>query len=93
MIESGKHVKISGRVQGVGFRHFTMKNAQDLNIKGWVKNMRDGTVEAVIAGAQKNIEEMVDRLKEGPRTARVDSIEKLDEEIEPSEYSDFSIRR
>lgn len=72
-----KYVKISGRVQGVGFRHFTVKNAERLNLRGWVKNMPDGTVEALISGRKEDVSEMFEKLKKGPVSARVDQIREL----------------
>jgi len=70
-----KSLVISGRVQGVGFRHFTRINARDLGVTGWVKNRRDGNVEALLQGTPKDVSEMIDRLKKGPSAARVENIE------------------
>jgi len=88
-----KYLKITGRVQGVGFRYFTRQNAADLNVKGWVKNMPDGSVETVIAGEPANVEEMKKRLEEGPRSARVDQIEELSQDGITETFQDFSVRR
>jgi len=73
-----KQVRISGRVQGVGFRHFTRQNARDLDISGWVKNLKNGEVEALLEGTVKNVDEMIDRLKSGPVAARVDDITEVE---------------
>lgn len=70
-----KHIFISGRVQGVGFRHFTRVNAEKLNVAGWVKNLPDGRVEAVFEGEEENVRELIDRCKEGPRASYVKHIE------------------
>ena len=70
-----KKIKISGRVQGVGFRHFTVQNARSLNLKGWVMNMPDGTVEALIGGDPEDVETMMKKLHKGPAAARVDRVE------------------
>lgn len=70
-----KNLILSGRVQGVGFRHFTRITAKELDVKGWVKNRRDGKVEALLQGETENVTEMIERLKKGPATARVDGIE------------------
>ena len=87
-----KKVKIYGRVQGVGFRHFTVQNARRLNLKGWVMNMSDGSVEALIAGAPDDVEKMLEKLKEGPATARVDRFES--DSAEPDSLPDsFSVKR
>lgn len=88
-----KHLIISGRVQGVGFRYFTYRNATELNVKGWVQNLQDGTVETVLAGEQENVEKMVDKLKDGPPSADVRNIEQVDGSIDPDKFNDFSIRR
>lgn len=94
MDKTQKHVKISGRVQGVGFRHFTRQNAQDLGITGWVRNERNGDVEAVLQGEEENVQKMIDRLRSGPRTARVDDINVQDGIGENTEsYSGFFVKR
>ncbi|KAI0515556.1 hypothetical protein KFK09_008221 [Dendrobium nobile] len=54
-------VEIKGRVQGVGFRDWTMENAEDLGLRGWVRNRRNGSVEALFSGSLENVEEMVER--------------------------------
>ncbi len=88
-----KYLKFKGRVQGVGFRYFTRQNAYDLNIKGWVKNMHDGTVETVIYGRRENIREMMKRLMKGPRRARVTDVEELNSDDIEETFHDFSVRR
>ena len=70
-----KHFLISGRVQGVGFRHFTTVKARNLGLKGWVKNLPDGRVEAVIQGDPGNIYKMAEILRQGPPSAKVRDIE------------------
>lgn len=93
MSNSSKHLIISGRVQGVGFRYFTYKTAKELRIKGWVQNLQDGTVETVFAGSPENVNEMVNRLKEGPPSAHVQNVEEVDGSIDADKFNDFSIRR
>ena len=66
-----KHLKIRGRVQGVGFRQFMSRAAHDLHITGWVRNCADGSVEAVIAGSPEAIRTMLDRARQGPPQAMV----------------------
>jgi acylphosphatase len=78
-----KKVKIFGRVQGVGFRYFTVQNANRLNLHGWVQNMADGTVESLIAGEPGSVAEMIEKLKTGPVSARVDRVEYLNSDQEP----------
>ena len=70
-----KHIFITGRVQGVGFRHFTRKNADKIGITGWVKNLPDGRVEALFQGPEQKVNELIDRCKEGPISAYVKEID------------------
>ena len=93
MDQSKKHVRISGRVQGVGFRHFTRTNAQSLGVNGWVKNLSDGDVEAVLAGDSESVEEMLEKLKQGPRMARVYDLS-VDEDSETlnESFEGFEVR-
>ncbi|GAA5522166.1 acylphosphatase [Aliifodinibius salicampi] len=85
------HVFIEGRVQGVGFRHFTKVNAEEVGVYGWVKNLPDGRVEAVFAGPMDHIREMVNRCEQGPGSSRVDDIDVEVEEAD-EEYDTFEIR-
>ena len=86
------HVIISGHVQGIFFRTFIKENAQQLDIKGYVKNLPAGEVEAVFEGQKENIEKMVLVCKKGHKLA---SIEKIDikEEKPTKEFSGFAIIR
>ena len=72
---------ISGRVQGVGFRFFTENWAHRLGLSGYVKNCADGTVEAYAVGDADALEEFKDHLAEGPRSARVDNIQEIEEQV------------
>jgi len=65
------HVSISGRVQGVGFRAFVVDEAEALGLDGWVRNRRDGTVEAVFAGDEGDIQHILMELNAGPPAAAV----------------------
>ena len=66
---------VAGRVQGVWFRAWTAEEARDLGIDGWVRNRRDGSVEAVFAGAAADVEAMLALCRRGPPLARVERIE------------------
>ncbi len=68
-------VAIAGRVQGVWFRAWTAEEARDLGIDGWVRNRRDGTVEAVFAGSAADVEAMLALCRQGPPLARVEKLE------------------
>src|SRR5437773_9126493 len=65
-----KHLVISGRVQGVGFRYSMSEEAERLGVTGWVRNRRDGTVEAVIDGAPDAVEGILSWARRGPRGDR-----------------------
>src|SRR3954469_13273131 len=75
------HVFVSGKVQGVGFRAFTKEKADEVGVKGWVKNLLDGRVEAVMQGPSDAIRKVLAGVKRGPRSARVDGVEVKDEKV------------
>lgn len=85
-----KHIFISGRVQSVGFRAFTKREASALNVKGWVKNLRDGRVELVIQAKKNNIDKMIQKIKKGPSFAKVENIEIKEENL--SDFKKFKIK-
>ena len=68
-------VIVRGRVQGVGFRAWAEDQAIRLKLAGWVRNRRDGTVEAILSGDEAAVEEMIATLREGPRLAYVSAVE------------------
>ncbi len=70
-----RHVIVSGRVQGVFFRDSTQHEARRLGVDGWVRNLDDGTVEAVFEGDVSAVEAMLDFCRGGPERARVDRLE------------------
>jgi len=76
-----RQVMITGRVQGVGYRAWVEHQARNHNLEGWVRNRRDGGVEALFAGSVNIVSEMVARCRRGPSTARVDAIR--DELVSP----------
>jgi acylphosphatase len=67
-------LRISGRVQGVGFRSFVADEAVARGLAGWARNRGDGSVEALVAGEDKTVAEMIEACRKGPRGARVDDI-------------------
>ncbi len=69
------HIRIEGRVQGVGYRAWTERVAAGLSLSGWVRNRRDGAVEAVFQGPADDVSDMLERCREGPAHARVDRVE------------------
>lgn len=66
-----KHLKISGLVQGVGFRDAMCREADRLGVTGWVRNCRDGSVEAIVDGAPRAVEAITEWAHRGPPAARV----------------------
>lgn len=73
-------VNLTGRVQGVGFRAWTQAGARKLGLTGWVRNERDGSITALLAGRQEAVEAMLQRLHEGPPAARVTDVRVEDAE-------------
>jgi acylphosphatase len=69
------HLFIDGRVQGVFFRAFTREVAHNLALNGWVKNLRDGRVEAVLEGEKKVIQQAIQKCYAGPPGAKVSNID------------------
>lgn len=72
-------VLITGRVQGVAYRMWTERNAVALGLEGWVRNRRNGAVEALFSGAAVRVEEMLKRCRQGPPAARVENIAVVEE--------------
>ncbi len=73
-----RYVIVRGRVQGVGFRAFVEREALRRGLEGWVRNCRDGSVEAVFAGEPSVIAEMIEACRRGPRLSRVDALDQRD---------------
>lgn len=69
------HAIVRGDVQGVGFRYFVQRRADQLGLRGWVRNNDDGTVEVVAEGGRSDLEQLKHALEEGPRMAHVDHVE------------------
>lgn len=84
---SSLHLRIYGRVQGVGFRDAMYREALRRGIGGWVRNCTDGTVEAVISGDDAAVLAMLDWSRKGPPLARVD---KVDQAVATDHYSSFT---
>ena len=70
-----RHVVIRGRVQGVGYRAFVEDAATSRGLHGWVRNRRDGTVEAMFSGPEEAVSRMIEDCRKGPYGARVDGID------------------
>lgn len=74
MSETLRQVTIRGRVQGVGYRAWLAHTAEALGLAGWVRNCRDGSVEAALAGPETAVAEMIARCRRGPSAARVEGV-------------------
>lgn len=83
-----RRLLITGRVQGVGFRFYFERAARERGVRGWVRNRRDGSVEAVIQGEDAAVAAMIEWAKRGPRNAIVENVAVNDAE---GDYSDFEI--
>ncbi len=85
-----RHVRATGRVQGVWFRAWTRQQAQALKVSGWVRNCVDGSVEAHVEGESEAVEQMIERMRSGPPHARVDDLQVS--EAEGQGLSGFEVR-
>jgi len=84
------NLKIYGRVQGVFFRHNTKKLADKLNLKGWVRNNPDDSVEIVAEGGDEAIDRLIRWCRKGPIGAKVEKIQIKENDFK-DEFNDFSI--
>ena len=83
-------VFISGKVQGVGYRYSTVQKAQELGLRGWVRNRLDGRVEAIFSGTEPLITQMLQWCDQGPRSAKVTDVSV--EKLEPQIYQGFEVK-
>jgi acylphosphatase len=79
-VERTVRLRIEGRVQGVGYRMFVERNAIAMGLDGWVRNRRDGGVEAVVSGTPEAVDELIARCRAGPPASRIDRVEVLPED-------------
>ena len=86
-----KHIVVHGRVQGVGYRDAAVQAAFGLNVKGWVRNRSDGTVEAHAQGAPDAVERYVEWCRQGPPLARVFKVDATDAVVDAA-LRDFAWR-
>lgn len=84
-------IKVTGRVQGVGFRYYAQKQAKLFGLTGWVKNLSDGSVQVMVQGEKPEINTFVDYLRIGPSMARVQniSISKIEK---AEDFAEFNVR-
>lgn len=85
------HVFINGRVQGVFFRSSTRREAKRRGVNGWVRNLRDGRVEAIFEGEKGSVDSLIEFCKEGPPSAKVNDLDVTWEDYK-GEFNHFRIR-
>lgn len=91
-MEAARRFLVSGLVQGVGFRYWVLKRAQERGLVGYVKNLNDGRVEIVVEGSGESLDAMRDDLRVGSGTSKVGHVEQF--AIEPTgRYAGFTIER
>ena len=88
---TARRAVVKGRVQGVGFRWFAERAARELGVRGWVRNLSDGTVETVAEGEDAAVAAYLSRLERGPQGSRVDAV--VVEESGESGFARFEITR
>lgn len=87
------HIWVKGRVQGVGFRAYVEYCARQIGgLTGWVRNVGYDTVEAVAEGQRSDVENLIQMMKSGPRSARVDE-SKVEWETVTGEFKEFGVKR
>jgi acylphosphatase len=86
-----RRYRVYGRVQGVGFRAFVWREAQHLDVAGWVRNRFDGTVEVLADATAAEHERLALILERGPRMSRVDRVESASERAEEQPMSGFTV--
>ncbi|HLI16389.1 MAG TPA: acylphosphatase [Acidimicrobiales bacterium] len=85
-----RHVVVAGRVQGVWFRHSLRREAERRSVTGWVRNLADGRVEALLEGSPSDVEALVAWCARGPRGARVAGV--TSEAVPPTGVTGFEVR-
>ena len=84
-MKAAREIRVSGLVQGVFFRAWTRDQAVELGVNGWVRNCRDGSVEAHLEGESEPVAKLIERMRRGPPNARVDELQSEEAEVEGSE--------
>ncbi|MDQ6761567.1 MAG: acylphosphatase [Bacteroidota bacterium] len=85
------HLKISGKVQGVFFRAMAKKVAEKNNLTGWIKNLADGNVEAIVSGDKDSVERFMEWCKQGPENAQVQAVNV--HYVEEKIFKEFTVKR
>ncbi|HLO19067.1 MAG TPA: acylphosphatase [Sphingomicrobium sp.] len=90
MGQIARHLSIVGRVQGVFFRSWSREQAEELGVAGWIRNRPDGHVEAHVEGELGAVEQMIERLRDGPPSAQVDDVRIWDADV--FDFDGFEVR-
>ena len=85
------HVRVSGRVQGVGFRYFVLNSATELGLVGWARNRRDGSVEVLAEGELDDLKKLIGALQRGPRSSHVRDL-KTNLQDPTGEFNSFFVK-
>lgn len=85
------HLLITGFVQNVGFRQFVKRQARKLDLTGWVRNLPDGSVEAIVSGSKEKIEELLRHVNKGPFLSEVHNVNVTWDET-GEEFGEFIVR-
>ena len=91
MSEGRRAWRVCGRVQGVGFRYFVVREARALGLRGWARNLMDGSVEVQATGAEAGLDLLERALREGPPHARVDRLEPMAPSPSLERFREFTI--
>ncbi len=91
MADVARRYVIRGIVQGVGFRYFAQRRAEQLGVRGYVKNLPDGRVEVYAIGSPEKLAELRQLLEIGPRSAHVTAVEEHEANVQPRYARSFSI--
>ena len=86
----GRKLRLFGRVQGVFFRQWTLDQARQLGVAGWVRNRPDGSLEAHLEGEEAAVAQLAERMRRGPSQARVEDV--MTEEAAPEDLKDFTVK-
>ncbi len=84
------HLLISGRVQGVGFRAAVSRKAKNLDLTGWVRNLKDGRVEIIIEGSEENTKKFIDWVRKGSFLSKVSDV-KIERQEYRGEFNNFKV--
>jgi acylphosphatase len=90
MVQIGRHVSVTGRVQGVFFRAWMRDQAIELGVTGWVRNCPDGRVDTHIEGDEAAVRQLLERLHRGPPAAKVEDVHVWD--VDLFDFEDFEVR-